>query len=116
MVAMGAPVSVDRLWPRPPATSTLHALACSARHDMLFGEPGKSGLVALNLDFDQVKKFIKERLGIEAHRKIGDFIKGVFAVFQGGEIEIILGKSDKFDELMVAAAAERREVEDEEQA
>jgi ATP citrate (pro-S)-lyase len=32
---------------------------------MLFGEPGKSGLVALNLDFDQVKKFIKERLGIE---------------------------------------------------
>ncbi|ONM26623.1 Serine--tRNA ligase cytoplasmic [Zea mays] len=96
MVAMGAPVSVDRLWPRPPATSTLHALACSARHDMLFGEPGKSGLVALNLDFDQVKKFIKERLGIE--------------------IEIILGKSDKFDELMVAAAAERREVEDEEQA
>lgn len=65
MTAMGAPVSVDRLWPRPPATSTLHALACSARHDMLFGKPGKSGLVALNLDFDQVKKFIKERLGIE---------------------------------------------------
>jgi ATP citrate (pro-S)-lyase len=32
---------------------------------MLFGKHGKSGLVALNLDFDQVKEFIKERLGIE---------------------------------------------------
>ncbi|ONM02278.1 ATP-citrate synthase alpha chain protein 3 [Zea mays] len=100
---------------------------------MLFGKPGKSGLMALNLDFDQVKEFIKERLGIErgwatlsasqsvggieikenwdkvktiflptekpttsdscapliathpleAHRKFGDFIKGVFAVFHG---------------------------------
>jgi ATP citrate (pro-S)-lyase len=32
---------------------------------MLFGKPEKSDLVALNLDFDQVKEFIKERLGIE---------------------------------------------------
>ncbi|KAL5666480.1 hypothetical protein ACJX0J_026588, partial [Zea mays] len=47
------------------ATLTLHALVCSARPDMLFGKPEKSDLVALNLDFDQVKEFIKERLGIE---------------------------------------------------
>ena len=33
--------------------------------DMLFGKRGKSGLVALNLDFDQVKEFVKERLGVE---------------------------------------------------
>ena len=32
---------------------------------MLFGKRGKSGLVALNLDFDQVKEFVKERLGVE---------------------------------------------------
>ncbi|EES00222.1 hypothetical protein BDA96_03G053000 [Sorghum bicolor] len=37
--------------------------------------------------------------------------------FQKAKIEIILGKSDKFDELMAAAAEERGEVEDgEEQA
>jgi succinyl-CoA synthetase beta subunit len=33
--------------------------------DMLSGKRGKSGLVALNLDFDQVKEFVKERLGVE---------------------------------------------------
>ncbi|XP_048428309.1 ATP-citrate synthase alpha chain protein 1-like [Pyrus x bretschneideri] len=33
--------------------------------DMLFGKRGKSGLVALNLDFAQVVQFVKERLGKE---------------------------------------------------
>lgn len=33
--------------------------------DMLFGKRGKSGLVALNLDFAQVSQFVKERLGVE---------------------------------------------------
>lgn len=33
--------------------------------DMLFGKRGKSGLVALNLDFAQVATFVKERLGKE---------------------------------------------------
>lgn len=33
--------------------------------DMLFGKRGKSGLVALNLDFAQVSTFVKERLGKE---------------------------------------------------
>ncbi|CAN6550742.1 hypothetical protein ACFX13_011791 [Malus domestica] len=33
--------------------------------DMLFGKRGKSGLVALNLDFAQVVEFVKERLGKE---------------------------------------------------
>ncbi|KAJ8438516.1 hypothetical protein Cgig2_024605 [Carnegiea gigantea] len=33
--------------------------------DMLFGKRGKSGLVALNLDFAQVAAFVKERLGKE---------------------------------------------------
>lgn len=33
--------------------------------DMLFGKRGKSGLVALNLDFAQVASFVKERLGKE---------------------------------------------------
>ncbi|CAO2829277.1 unnamed protein product [Amaranthus hypochondriacus] len=33
--------------------------------DMLFGKRGKSGLVALNLDFAQVSAFVKERLGKE---------------------------------------------------
>uniref|UniRef100_A0A803L0M5 ATP citrate synthase n=1 Tax=Chenopodium quinoa TaxID=63459 RepID=A0A803L0M5_CHEQI len=33
--------------------------------DMLFGKRGKSGLVALNLDFSQVTAFVKERLGKE---------------------------------------------------
>ncbi|CAN6548922.1 unnamed protein product [Malus baccata var. baccata] len=33
--------------------------------DMLFGKRGKSGLVALNLDFAQVVDFVKERLGKE---------------------------------------------------
>ncbi|KAM7251785.1 hypothetical protein ACFE04_023668 [Oxalis oulophora] len=33
--------------------------------DMLFGKRGKSGLVALNLDFPQVAAFVKERLGKE---------------------------------------------------
>jgi len=33
--------------------------------DMLFGKRGKSGLVALNLDFAQVVSFVKERLGKE---------------------------------------------------
>ncbi|KAK1592772.1 hypothetical protein Q3G72_030087 [Acer saccharum] len=33
--------------------------------DMLFGKRGKSGLVALNLDFAQVTEFIKQRLGVE---------------------------------------------------
>jgi len=32
--------------------------------------------------------------------------------FQKAKIEIVLGKSDKFDELMAAAAEERGEVED----
>ncbi|KAL2903307.1 ATP-citrate synthase alpha chain protein 1 [Bienertia sinuspersici] len=33
--------------------------------DMLFGKRGKSGLVALNLDFAEVAAFVKERLGTE---------------------------------------------------
>ncbi|KAI4368458.1 hypothetical protein MLD38_017014 [Melastoma candidum] len=33
--------------------------------DMLFGKRGKSGLVALNLDFAQVSSFVSERLGKE---------------------------------------------------
>ncbi|KAI9076110.1 hypothetical protein K1719_041924 [Acacia pycnantha] len=33
--------------------------------DMLFGKPGKSGLVALNLDLAQVASFVIERLGKE---------------------------------------------------
>ncbi|KAI9193771.1 hypothetical protein LWI28_000088 [Acer negundo] len=33
--------------------------------DMLFGKRGKSGLVALNLDFAQAIEFIKQRLGVE---------------------------------------------------
>ena len=33
--------------------------------DMLFGKRGKSGLIALNLDFAQVVTFVKERLGKE---------------------------------------------------
>lgn len=33
--------------------------------DMLFGKRGKSGLVALNMDFAQVADFVKERLGKE---------------------------------------------------
>ncbi|XP_043707646.1 ATP-citrate synthase alpha chain protein 1 isoform X1 [Telopea speciosissima] len=33
--------------------------------DMLFGKRGKSGLVALNLDFAEVATFVKERLGKE---------------------------------------------------
>lgn len=32
---------------------------------MLFGKRGKSGLVALNLDYAQVATFVKERLGKE---------------------------------------------------
>ncbi|KAJ9556870.1 hypothetical protein OSB04_011484 [Centaurea solstitialis] len=50
--------------------------------DMLFGKRGKSGLVALNLDVAQVADFVKARLGVEVRAKIGDFIMGVFAVFQ----------------------------------
>ncbi|XP_020520561.1 ATP-citrate synthase alpha chain protein 2 isoform X2 [Amborella trichopoda] len=77
--------------------------------DMLFGKRGKSGLVALNLDLAQVAAFVKERLGkevktiflpteksmtpeacapliatlpLEIRGTIGDFIKGVFAIFQ----------------------------------
>ena len=33
--------------------------------DMLFGKRGKSGLVALNLDLDQVADFVQQRLGKE---------------------------------------------------
>lgn len=33
--------------------------------DMLFGKRGKSGLVALKLDFAEVATFVKERLGKE---------------------------------------------------
>lgn len=33
--------------------------------DMLFGKRGKSGLVALKLDFADVATFVKERLGKE---------------------------------------------------
>ncbi|KAG4947691.1 hypothetical protein JHK87_043698 [Glycine soja] len=33
--------------------------------DMLFGKRGKSGLVALNLDLEEVDSFVKERLGKE---------------------------------------------------
>ncbi|KAJ6725616.1 ATP-CITRATE SYNTHASE [Salix purpurea] len=33
--------------------------------DMLFGKRGKSGLVALNLDLDQVAEFVQQRLGKE---------------------------------------------------
>ena len=33
--------------------------------DMLFGKRGKSGLVALKLDFTEVATFVKERLGKE---------------------------------------------------
>ncbi|KAK7401567.1 hypothetical protein VNO78_13152 [Psophocarpus tetragonolobus] len=33
--------------------------------DMLFGKRGKSGLVALNLDFAEVASFVKERIGKE---------------------------------------------------
>ncbi|XWS58056.1 hypothetical protein CRYUN_Cryun08bG0002400 [Craigia yunnanensis] len=33
--------------------------------NMLFGKRGKSGLVALNLDFAQVAEFVKSRLGVE---------------------------------------------------
>ncbi|KAL5851440.1 hypothetical protein ACOSQ3_006558 [Xanthoceras sorbifolium] len=36
-----------------------------AKPDMLFGKRGKSGLVALNLDFAQVIEFIKQHLGVE---------------------------------------------------
>ncbi|XP_071932484.1 ATP-citrate synthase alpha chain protein 2 isoform X2 [Coffea arabica] len=50
--------------------------------DMLFGKRGKSGLVALNLDLAQVAEFVKARLGVEVRGKIGDFIMGVFSVFQ----------------------------------
>lgn len=35
--------------------------------DMLFGKRGKSGLVALNLDFTQVVEFVKKRLGVEVN-------------------------------------------------
>jgi len=35
--------------------------------DMLFGKRGKSGLVALNLDFADVATFVKERLGKEVN-------------------------------------------------
>ncbi|RWW56888.1 hypothetical protein BHE74_00036353 [Ensete ventricosum] len=50
--------------------------------DMLFGKRGKSGLVALNMDLAQAAQFVKERLGTEVRGKLGDFIKGVFTVFQ----------------------------------
>lgn len=33
--------------------------------DMLFGKRGKSGLVALKLDFADVATFVKDRLGKE---------------------------------------------------
>ena len=35
--------------------------------DMLFGKRGKSGLVALNLNYTQVATFVKERLGKEVN-------------------------------------------------
>lgn len=35
--------------------------------DMLFGKRGKSGLVALKLDFAEVATFVKERLGKEVN-------------------------------------------------
>ena len=44
--------------------------------DMLFGKRGKSGLVALNLDFDQVKEFVKERLGVEVVQLQFFFLEG----------------------------------------
>lgn len=40
---------------------------------MLFGKRGKSGLVALNLDFAQVVTFVKERLGKEVSASIDNF-------------------------------------------
>uniref|UniRef100_A0A0A9D6E0 ATP citrate synthase n=1 Tax=Arundo donax TaxID=35708 RepID=A0A0A9D6E0_ARUDO len=43
----------------------LSTIKLVVKPDMLFGKRGKSGLVALNLDFDQVKEFVKERLGVE---------------------------------------------------
>ncbi|KAL2460678.1 ATP-citrate synthase alpha chain protein 3 [Abeliophyllum distichum] len=93
-------------------TSKEHWLSSTklvVKPDMLFGKRGKSGLVALNLDLAQVAEFVKEGLGVEVktvflptekpmtleacapliatlplevRRKIGDFIVGVFTVFQ----------------------------------
>ncbi|KAL5204630.1 hypothetical protein ABZP36_009501 [Zizania latifolia] len=60
----------------------LSTMKLVVKPDMLFGKRGKSDLLALNLDIAQVKEFVQERLGVEARGKIGDFIKGVFAVFQ----------------------------------
>lgn len=49
--------------------------------DMLFGKRGKSGLVALNLDYAQVIDFVKERLGKEVRACIQLFPLG-FYVYQ----------------------------------
>lgn len=43
----------------------LSSMKLVVKPDMLFGKRGKSGLVALNLDFAQVVEFIKKRLGVE---------------------------------------------------
>ncbi|KAJ4775946.1 hypothetical protein LUZ62_014633 [Rhynchospora pubera] len=43
----------------------LSSMKLVVKPDMLFGKRGKSGLVALNLDFAQVVEFVKKRLGIE---------------------------------------------------
>lgn len=47
------------------AHSWLSALKLVVKPDMLFGKRGKSGLVALNLDFAQVAEFVNKRLGVE---------------------------------------------------
>lgn len=46
--------------------------------DMLFGKRGKSGLVALNLDFAQVSQFVKERLGVEVDVKSKELLFVLF--------------------------------------
>lgn len=43
----------------------LSSMKLVVKPDMLFGKRGKSGLVALNLDFAQVVEFVKKRLGVE---------------------------------------------------
>ncbi|KAF3340510.1 ATP-citrate synthase alpha chain protein 3-like protein [Carex littledalei] len=43
----------------------LSSMKLVVKPDMLFGKRGKSGLVALNLNFAQVVEFVKKRLGVE---------------------------------------------------
>jgi ATP citrate (pro-S)-lyase len=45
----------------------LSSMKLVVKPDMLFGKRGKSGLVALNLDFAQVVDFVSKRLGREVH-------------------------------------------------